>query len=729
MINSVLVSLFLLCSLSTQPEMLVRVYTPEYADLSRIELKTLDIAGRRYQEYYDIVIAPRDYGAVVASGLSHEVIANDLEALKEQYRGQYHSYSEVVQILRDFVTTYPSLCMLDSIGESYQGYWIYALKVSDNPTVEEDEEPSMLFDALHHSREWATIETILFYADTLTSGYGSDPQITALVDSNQIWLIPIVNVDGYRYDYPGQNGWRKCRKPYLGYIGTDPNRNYNGALNEDPKGDWGSIPYYGQVTNHPSGATFCGAYSGWCVCIGHMMDFHRAHDINANISYHSYAEEVIWPWAYTSSKQTPDSILYTNTAQAIASRIHRMGSGYYQATGSLYPNTGTTRTWVYGIHHYLFGTSALGFTIEIGTSFYQPQSDLDYIARENWKGALYLAEMADTIRNHVTAEVPSPDLVAPDTVAQDSFTLFWSPVYPQYNNPDMWQLDHLQYFSYSLDDLESGTTNWVLNGFSPSTARYHSSNHSLFSGSSNNIANVAMTNYPYLVSSGDSFSFWCWYNLETNYDVAIPEVSTDLNEWLQLDERFSGSSGSWLYKSYSLEPWVGEAVYFRLRAMTDDNTLNEGFYVDDIYPVGLFGSETTISSSITDTFYTVTGVPEGTHYYRVMGHNDRGWGNYSSMKTVVVSYTGVTQDGYQPKRTSCRIHSDFRRIRISYLLPRSGPVTVKIYDAAGRLIRDLEKRYSSGTHKQCIEIDRNGVYFVRVRADNILFTEKVVILK
>jgi carboxypeptidase T len=729
MINSILVSLFLLDSLSGSRQMLVRIYTPEYQDLQRIDLKSLDIAGRRFEEYYDIVIDPRDYGAVVSSGLSHEVVSTDLEALKEQCRGQYHSYTEVVQILRDFVTSYPSLCMLDSIGESYEGYWIYALKISDNPQVEEDAEPSMLFDALHHSREWATIETILFYADTLTSGYGSDPQITALVDNNQIWLIPMVNVDGYRYDYPGHNMWRKCRRSYLGYIGTDPNRNYNGALNGDPKGDWGSIPYYGQVTNYPSSETFCGAYSGWCVCIGHMMDFLRAHDISANISYHSYAEEVIWPWAYTTSKQTPDSILYENTAQAIASRIHRMGSGYYQATGSLYPNTGTTRTWVYGIHHYILGTSALAFTIEIGTSFYQPESDLDYIARENWKGALYLAEMADTIRNFVPADVPSPDLVAPDTATQDSFALYWSPKNEQYNNPDMWQLDHLEGYSYAFDDLETGTANWDLGGFSLSTARYHSASHSLFSGSGNNIANVAMTKYPYLVSVGDSFKFWCWYNLETNYDVAVCEVSRDGNEWIQLDQRYSSSSSGWTSKSYSLEPWAGEAVYLRLRCMTDDNTLNEGFYVDDISPVPVFGSITTISSSITDTFYMVTGVPEGTHYYRVMGHNSRGWGRWSNIEEVLVSYVAVGEDDTEPIIPTCDIYSDLKAVHLSYVLPRAGQVRVSVYDASGRLVRRDEKSCSAGAHSERIGIEKSGVYFVRVRTPEGEFMQKAVILR
>ncbi len=729
MINSVLFTFIYLLSIGNTDKMVVRVYADDYNNLSRIELKSLDIAGRRYQEYFDLVVSPDEYGFVLSSGLRSEIITDNLDLLKDEFRGQYHSYDEVTQILRNFVSSYPSLCKLDSIGPSYQGRWVYAVKVSDEPQVEDSTEPGVLFDGLHHAREWATIETVIFYADTLTKGYGTDPVITDLVDNNEIWLIPIVNPDGYVYDYPGGNMWRKNRKPYLGYTGTDLNRNYNGALNEDPHGDWCSVPDGGSITNHPSHSTFCGAYAGFGDVVDAMMDFHRTHDINANISYHSYGEEIIWPWAYTNPGYTPDNEAYVAIAQVMASRIHRVGSGYYQATGSLYPNTGTTRTWVYGYHHYVKGSSCLSYTIEIGTSFYQSTGDLDYIAHENWKGALYLAQKADSIREFLLPDVPAPPFFVPDSVTQDSFTVYWTPVLPQWTHPDTWQLDQLNDYSYALDDIESGTGNWILDGFSLSTTRYHSTNHSFYSGSANNIANIAMTKYPYLVKSGDVLSFWCWYDLETNYDVTVVEVSTDLNEWLQLDERYSGSSGGWIQKQYSLEPWVGKAVYIRFRAVTDDNTLDEGFYVDDISPVPLFGTITTISSTITDTFYTLTGVPEGLHYYRVMGHNDRGWGNYSNIEDVFVSYVGIEEDKKNKNQYHFNVTSNFKKILVSYTLPRGEHIKISIYDVSGRRVKEIRRFDSKGNHTLTIRNDNSGVWFVRIEAGEEKLTRKVVTIR
>jgi carboxypeptidase T len=729
MIGNILFTVMFVFSMGNSREMLVRIYIDDYKDLSKIQLKSLDIAGRKYEEYFDIVVTPDEYSYVLASGMDCEVIAHNLEMLKEEVRGEYHSYDETTQILRDYVTNFPSLCRLDSIGPSYEGRWVYVLKVSDEPQLEDSTEPGVLFDALHHSREWATIETVLFYADTLTSGYGSDPTITDLVDNNEIWLIPIVNPDGYVYDYPGGNWWRKNRKPYHGYYGTDPNRNYNGALNEDPYGGWGSVPDNGSISHYPSSETFCGAYAGFAEVIDAMMDFHREYDINANISYHSYAEEVIWPWAYTNSMKTPDSTAYEDIANEIASRIHRVGSGYYQATGSLYPNTGTTRTWVYGYHHYVKGTSCLSYTIEIGTSFYQPEGDLDYIAHENWKGALYLVLKADSIREYLLPDVPSPELTAPDSVSQDSFTVFWSPVSEQWTHPDYWELEQLDNYSYSLDDLESGTSNWVLDGFSLSTTRSHSASHSFYSGASSNIANVAMTKYPYLVNSGDSLSFWCWYDLEYDYDVAVAEVSKDFNEWIQLDEIFTGSSGGWTHIKYSLEPWVDEALYFRFRALTDDYTLEEGFYVDDISPVPVFGSITSIASSIPDTLYTLTGVAEGTHYYRVRGHNDRGWGNYSNIEKTVVSYVGTEDELGHVKGFYCNVTSNMKNIIVSYTLPKPENIEIDIYDVSGRRLKHLKRIGSEGSHAVRINSKTSGIWFVRVKAGEKEVTGKVVTIR
>ena len=153
MVSSIFISCILLFNMGNTREMLVRVYTDDYRDLKQIELKFLDIAGGRYQEYFDLVVNPEEYTYVLSSGLNCEIIEVDLELVKEGVRGQYHSYTEIRNILAGYAASYPSICIFDSLGPSHENRWVYYVKISDNPQVEEESEAGVLFDGLHHARE------------------------------------------------------------------------------------------------------------------------------------------------------------------------------------------------------------------------------------------------------------------------------------------------------------------------------------------------------------------------------------------------------------------------------------------------------------------------------------------------------------------------------------------------------------------------------------------------
>lgn len=711
-------------------QMIVRVYVDSWQDLQRIELRGLDVAGGRSGEWYDLVLTPDEFGAVLASGLRSEVITEDLEAERLKYRGQYHTYNEVVQILRDMATNYPDICRLDSLGTTWEGRWIYCVKVSDEPWIEDPGEPDVSFDGCHHAREWATVEVPLFYADTLTRGYSSVPQIQELVDNHEIWLIPIVNVDGYVYDYSmGGDWWRKDRQPFGGSIGTDPNRNYNGCCNGDRYGDWGAIPPDGSVTHRPSRNVFCGAYGEWAYEVDVYADFLQSREINANITYHSYGELVLRPWGYTPTP-TPDEVVYGQYAVEIALRVHRLGGGTYDPHGYLYPTQGSTDDFAYGWPHYVGGYPCLSYTIEIGTSFYQPPGDLDFICRENFNGAFWLAQHSDSIRQNLIGEIAAPAIAPMDTSGTGTYTVSWSPRKPERNHPDQWQLDELSGYSFGLDDLESGTGLWDLAGFSLTTLRSHSATHSLFSGSAHNMSNTATTAYPYIVESGDSLSFWCWYDLEYDWDVAVVEVSVDGKEWIQLDARYTGSSG-WVRRSYSLGPWTGKSIYIRFRGMCDDNTLNEGFYVDDIEPVPFFASVQTLSSAIPDTFYDITAQPDGHYWYRAGGHNSWGWGNFSIFEDIEV-LTGVEEMAQAQGVYSFALRGNIgKAILAHYHLPVNGKVRLSLYDVSGRLVSLLVDRPETAGYHQVGMPDgiSSGVYFLRFKTGAFEATKKAVLLR
>ncbi|HIE05680.1 MAG TPA: T9SS type A sorting domain-containing protein [bacterium (Candidatus Stahlbacteria)] len=331
--------------------------------------------------------------------------------------------------------------------------------------------------------------------------------------------------------------------------------------------------------------------------------------------------------------------------------------------------------------------------------------------------------MADSIRNNVASEVPQATIAPLDTINSPNFTIYWSPVADEYNHPDYWQLDELQDYSFQTDDLESGTGLWTLDGFQLSTSRYHSATHSLYSGRDNNISNIAQTKYPYYVQSGDQLRFWCWYDLEDDYDVAVVEASENNREWFQLGERLTRSS-SWVQKSYPLSQWVGKWIYFRFRCMTDDNTLNEGFYVDDIELVPDFGSVTTLSSSIPDTSYQITNATNGRYYYQVRGHNNRGWGRYSQIEDCEV-LLGVAEETL-PIRFSYQILSNpAKEFSIRFSIPATSYANVRITDVLGRKIEDKAIKTSGLYRPSRLPA---GIYFLEIDYQKQIYREKIVVV-
>ncbi|KYK23691.1 hypothetical protein AYK21_02095 [Thermoplasmatales archaeon SG8-52-2] len=146
---------------------------------------------------------------------------------------------------------------------------------------------------------------------------------------------------------------------------------------------------------------------------------------------------------------------------------------------------------------------------------------------------------------------------------------------------------------------------------------------------------------PIPITDDIKLSFWCWYNIEVDYDYAFVEVSKDGRLFDVLD-KFTGSSGGWEFKEYSLEDYINESVFIRIRYITDDYTQEEGFYIDDISPIAEFGTIETLSDTITENSYDITNKSQGRYFYQVRGYNSaHEWGDFSTIEDIIVYFAGA----------------------------------------------------------------------------------------
>ncbi len=633
-------------------------------DLVRIDLtqgnvalpQGVEVVAENPGEWVDIILPRIRLEELSQNQIQYTTLIADMDAYHAAMMGSYHTYAQMENIIEGIAENYSDITSLFSVGTTYEGRTIWCLEITDNPGVDEGE-PGVLFMGLHHAREWPTVEICLRIANNLTSGYGMNSTITDFVDGRRIWIMPCVNPDGYYYCHDLGNDWRKNRQyfPQYGTYGVDLNRNYPGSSDGNTWGAWGSI-FDASVTHSPGDEVYCGPGPASELEIQAVTNFFKTHDICASISWHTYQQELYWPWGYTAD-HVPDNTYISQIGTGIASRITRQsGSGTYTPGQShgLYGTTGDNIDWEYGYAHYVLGRTTFGFTIEACSDFHPSPGYLDQICKENNDGALYLLQEAENIRDSVVPRVMPPLLDDLPNDADGNYRVSWEQQNPL-ADPDYFQLDELSGLSTGTDDAESGSSLWTLDGFALSTSRCHSGASSYKSRYTNSDVSSMTTVNPIPITEGAKLSFWCWYNTESNYDDAFVEVSTD-GRYYEVLDIFTGSSG-WQYKEYDLSNYSEGSLFIRFRYTTDTGTLQEGFYVDDVAPIVKSATVTTLSSSVTNDYYDITGKTNGTYYYRVKGHNTiRGWCDFSTLEKVVVT---IGED-LTPPVTTCSLAGELQ---------------------------------------------------------------------
>ncbi|MEM8525395.1 MAG: M14 family zinc carboxypeptidase [Bacteroidota bacterium] len=145
--------------------------------------------------------------------------------------GGFYTLAEIEAKLDEMHTLYPDLVQEKfSIGTSIEGRSIWAVKISDNPDIDEAE-PAVYYDALTHAREPLSMASTINYMFWMLENYATDPKVKYIIDERELYFVPVVNPDGYEYNRstnPNGGGfWRKNRRNQPNCIGVDLNRNFS----------------------------------------------------------------------------------------------------------------------------------------------------------------------------------------------------------------------------------------------------------------------------------------------------------------------------------------------------------------------------------------------------------------------------------------------------------------------------------------------------------------------
>ncbi|MFR9776420.1 M14 family zinc carboxypeptidase [Micromonospora sp. MS34] len=272
----------------------------------------------------------------------------------------FRSYSEPGGIRDELTATaarFPTLTKIETIGRTVQGQPILAVKVTKNArSLPDGKRPSVLYASAQHAREWITPEMTRRLLHHVLDNYGSDREITRLLDTTELWFLPVANPDGYDHTFtPGNRLWRKNLRDndgdgqITGTDGVDLNRNFDFKWGYD---DEGSSP-------EPASETYRGTGPSSEPETRALDALFKRVGFEFFVNYHSAAQLLLYGVGWQVSTPTPDDVIY----QAMAGDdAHPAVPGYDpDISAELYTTNGDTDAHA----HVRYGT--LGFTPEMST--------------------------------------------------------------------------------------------------------------------------------------------------------------------------------------------------------------------------------------------------------------------------------------------------------------------------------------------------------------------------
>ncbi|KAG7487497.1 hypothetical protein MATL_G00024180 [Megalops atlanticus] len=362
----------------------VDFWNPESPDLVDVDS---DVDIHVNAAYADIVD-----NLLQQSELPYEVLVDDLQdAVDAQMDSQeisprshnymkYNTWEKIEAWISSMASANPSLISKQVIGTTFEGRSMTVLKIGKKSS---STKPAIFLDCGIHAREWISPAFCQWFVNEAVSTYGSDAEMTTLLDQMDVIVLPVFNIDGYVYTWTNNRMWRKTRsrRPGSSCVGADPNRNFDAG--------WCTTG----ASSNPCSDTYCGSKAESEVEVKAVADFIRQNRsiIKAYLTVHSYSQLLLFPYSYTYQLAEHHSELMSVAEGAAKALRSLYGTRYTSGPGAttIYPAAGGSDDWAYDLGVKYSYTFELRDTGRYG--FLLPESQIKPTCEETMLAVKYIA--------------------------------------------------------------------------------------------------------------------------------------------------------------------------------------------------------------------------------------------------------------------------------------------------------------------------------------------------
>ncbi|MFC0070122.1 M14 family zinc carboxypeptidase [Umezawaea endophytica] len=296
------------------------------------------------------------------------------------FYGGYKTAAEQEAHLNAVVAAHPDLATQFDIGDSWRktrglatGHDIKAIcltkkQAGDCARTPNSTKPRFSIIAQIHARELSTGELAYRWIDYLVDGYGTDADATSILDTTEVWVVPVANPDGVDLVAAGGNSPRLQRKNANNSrgcsgtsIGVDLNRNSSFKWGGDSNSPCTETYQGTAAKSEPETQALESLFSSIYPDQRGTSDTAPA-PVTARgtmITLHSYGNDIIIPWGWSPVKAPNDAQMRAFGKKMAAFNGYLVGTNE-ETVG--YDTSGTTDDFTYGV----LGVASV--TFEVGAS-------------------------------------------------------------------------------------------------------------------------------------------------------------------------------------------------------------------------------------------------------------------------------------------------------------------------------------------------------------------------
>jgi len=758
----------------------VRVYVSGKSDIDRITSQDLHFDHAETSEnYMETWLSENEISLLKKSGVSYQILIEDWETYYNSLEkmsaseirdaiqlsilefnvshsiygsmGGYMTFNEVLNKIDSMRIEYPNLISQKfSIGQTVQSREMWTVRVAKNPDAPAGR-PEVWFHSLIHAREPLSMHQNIYFIYWLLENYNIDPVATYILNNRELYFTPVFNPDGYEYNRttnPNGGGfWRKNRKQFGGNTyGVDLNRNY------------GIYQFWNSANNGSSTDSTSDTYRGKSPFsepeTQNAMNFVNSRNFKGILSYHTYGNYLIRPWGYVDAP-SPDERIYQNISQDMVLDNHYTLGRSNQTVN--YGVRGVTDDWYYNDSGH---SKAFAMTPEVGTGsdgFWPLQSRILPLAKQNVSQNIYFAMFSGPFMNansfKLNSEFYSPgeqgslkvylknkglenaQNVKVELVSQNANVTVLTGTY-SFSDFSSFREDSVSFdFSVSpgavnntaykmvlrirqndtntvytknvhavigsgnvllLDSAENGTGKWTTSGgFGTSTVQSFSPTRSFADSPTGNYTNSSVRALTLLTALNISsapvviLSFMYRHAIDT-LDNAYVDVSNDGGASWRSVKFYNKTVNTWTKETLDISDLAGGSVNMKIRfsLVSNGSVVNDGIYIDNIKLV-----------------------------------------NYNSIPTGI---TGVNELPFSFDLGQNYPNPFNPSTVISYSIPKSSNVSIKVYDISGKFISEIVNEFQPAGNFEAAfsgEDLSSGVYFYRIEAGEFSQTKRMMLLK